>query len=183
MSKQELKSLQKEFNQKLNDEGISAEFYNHHESLKPILYNIGKDIAERQSTAAQKDYDWMKWLAVIASGVFSVVVSQVTRMSSMQYNQLLLSQNDQLLLFKIAITANALGIVFSVIYLYRDIKTERDLADKLGVQRLYLLLRGTNRYENFIPSSKFQLFRLCKSVSILCFLISIIAWVVFIWVM
>ena len=183
MSNQELKKLQKELDQILNNKNISVDFYNQHEALKPILDNIDKSIAERHNTANEKDYEWMKWLIVIASGVFSVIVSQVTRMSSMQDNQLLLAQSNQLLLFKVAITANALGIIFGAIYLYTDIKSERVLADKLRIHQLHLLLRGKNRYENVVQSGSFHLFWYCKLASLLCFLICVIAWVIFFWVM
>lgn len=35
MSKRELKALQRRFNNKLDKEGITVDFYNRHEALKP----------------------------------------------------------------------------------------------------------------------------------------------------
>ncbi|MFP3398455.1 hypothetical protein SB749_19220, partial [Brevibacterium sp. SIMBA_078] len=77
-------------------------------------------------------------------------------------SSLLFIQSNQLFLFKGAIIANALGIIFGAVYLYADIRSERDLADKLSIQRLYLLLEGANRYESIIPSSNFRIFSYCK---------------------
>lgn len=105
---------------------------------------------------------------------------QLTSLISIQNNELLLD-NNQLLLIKIAISANASGIIFGAIYLYIDVMTERDLAYKLRIQRLYLLLKGENRYENVISSSPFRLFRILKLLSLLSFLVAIGSWVVFIW--
>lgn len=181
MSKQELKNLQKQLNRKMEEEGATVSFYNHHEALKPTLNEIERARAERHNTANQKDYEWMKWLIVIASGVFSVIVSQVTRMTLALDSGSLFIQSSQLPLFKIAIIANALGIIFGAVYLYTDIRSERDLTNKLGIQQLYLLLNGTNRYENVIHSEKFRLFFYCKIASLICFLVSIGAWVAFIW--
>lgn len=183
MSKQELKKLQKEVEKILSNENLIVDFNNQYEVLKPKLDEISRSIAERHNAANEKDYEWIKWLIVIASGVFSVIVSQVTRISSIQDNQLLLMQSNQLPLFKVAITANALGIVFGAIYLYADIRSERDLAHKLGIQYLHLLSKGTNKYQNVIPSDNFRIFSYCKRTSLLCFLVSIGAWMIFIWVM
>ena len=183
MSKRELKALQRRFNNKLDKEGITVDFYNRHEALKPTLDEIGRALAKKHNTANEKDYEWMKWLIVIASGVFSVIVSQITRMSPALDSSLLFIQSNQLFLFKGAIIANALGIIFGAVYLYADIRSERDLADKLSIQRLHLLLKGTNRYENVIPSDNFRLFFYCKRISLICFLACIGAWVAFIWIM
>ncbi|MFP3454180.1 hypothetical protein R0K30_21475, partial [Bacillus sp. SIMBA_154] len=95
------------------------------------LDEIGRALAKKHNTANEKDYEWMKWLIVIASGVFSVIVSQITRMSPALDSSLLFIQSNQLFLFKGAIIANALGIIFGAVYLYADIRSERDLADKL----------------------------------------------------
>lgn len=81
MNKRELKPIQRKFNSKLDKEGITVDFYNCHEALKPTLDEIGRALAEKHNTANEKDYEWMKWLIVIAAGVFSVIVSQITRMS------------------------------------------------------------------------------------------------------
>ena len=101
-------------------------------------------------------------MIVIAAGVFSVIVSQVTRMPLVLDSELLLIQSNQLILFKTTIITNALGMIFGAIYLYTDIRSERDLVDKLSIQRLHLLLNGTNRYKNVIPSDTFRLFFYCK---------------------
>lgn len=85
-------------------------------------------------------------------------------------SQSLLIQSNQLTLFKSAIVTNALGIIFGAIYLYTDIRSERDLVDKPSIQRLHLLLKETSRYENVIPSDKFRLFFYCKRISLTCFL-------------
>lgn len=183
MSKQELKNLQNQLSDKMNREGVTVDFYHHHETLKPTLDEIQRACAERQNAANEKDYEWMKWLIAIAAGVFSVIVSQMTRMPSVLDSQSLLIQSNQLTLFKIAIITNALGIIFGAIYLYTDIRSERDLVDKLSIQRLHLLLKGTNRYENVIPSDNFHLFFYCKRISLICFLACIGAWVAFIWIM
>lgn len=65
----------------MNIEGITVDFYNRHEALKPSLNEIERACTEHQNTANEKDYEWMKWLIVIAAaGIFSVIVSQVMRM-------------------------------------------------------------------------------------------------------
>ena len=118
----------------------------------------------------------MKWLIVIAAGVFSVIVTQVSKMSSLSL--------DQLLLLKITITANALGIVFGAIYLYTDIINTKDLGEKIQVQKYYLLLKGKKRYENnVITSQKLWFAKTAKTLSLLCFLVVLVGWVLFVWSM
>lgn len=75
MSKKELKALNKELSDYLNTNGVTDDFYRHHETLKPQLDSIGRGIAERHNEANQKEFDWMKWLILIAAGVFSVIVT------------------------------------------------------------------------------------------------------------
>lgn len=181
MSKKELKTLQKQLNHRIDTEGVTLDFQNHHRALEPTLNELERAQAERHNTANEKDYEWMKWLIVIASGVFSVIISQVARMSSSFDSGSLFMQSSQLPLFKVAIIANALGVILGAVYLYTDVKSERDLTNKLGIQQLYLLLNGTNRYKNVIPSENFRLFFCCKIASLFCFLVSIGAWIVFIW--
>lgn len=40
MSKQELKNLQNQLSDKMNREGVTVDFYHHHETLKPTLDEI-----------------------------------------------------------------------------------------------------------------------------------------------
>ena len=40
MSKRELKNLQKQLSRKMDREGVTVGFYNHHEELRPTLNEI-----------------------------------------------------------------------------------------------------------------------------------------------
>lgn len=173
-SKQELKLLQNELDHILNSDP-SEEFYYQYEQLKPHLDELEREVANHSNLANEKDHEWMKWLIVIAAGVFSVIVTQVSKMSSLSI--------DQLLLLKIAISANALGIVSGAIYLYTDIMNAKDLGYKLQVQRYYLLLKGKKRYENSINSEKLWFAKKSRNLSLLCFLAVIVIWVWFVWQM
>src|SRR5699024_4471961 len=137
-SKQEFKLLQDELERKL-DNDLSEEFLYKYQQLKHHLYELEREIVKQNNLAKQQDNEWMKWLIVIAAGVFSVIVTQVSNMSSLSL--------DQLILLKIAISVNALGIVFGAIYLYTDVINTKDLGYKLQVQRYYLLLEGEKKYE------------------------------------
>lgn len=173
-SKQELKFLQNELDHILNSDP-SEEFYYQYEQLKPHLDELEREVANHSNLANEKDHEWMKWLIVIAAGVFSVIVTQVSKMSSLSI--------DQLLLLKIAISANALGIVSGAIYLYTDVMNAKDLGYKLQVQRYYLLLKGKKRYENSINSEKLWFAKRSRNLSLLCFLAVIVIWVWFVWQM
>lgn len=173
-SKQELKFLQNELDHILNSDS-SEEFYYQYEQLKPHLDELEREVANHSNLANEKDHEWMKWLIVIAAGVFSVIVTQVSKMSSLSI--------DQLLLLKIAISANALGIVSGAIYLYTDVMNAKDLGYKLQVQRYYLLLKGKKRYENSINSEKLWFAKRSRNLSLLCFLAVIVIWVWFVWQM
>lgn len=173
-SKQELKVLKDELNLILESEH-SEKFYYQYQQLKPHLDALEREVANHSNLANEKDHEWMKWLIVIAAGVFSVIVTQVSKMSSLSV--------DQLLLLKIAISANALGIVSGAIYLYTDVINAKDLGYKLQVQRYYLLLRGEKRYDNAIRSEKLWFTKICKYLSLLCFLTVIMIWVGFVWQM
>jgi len=174
-SKQESKVLQDALHRKL-DNDPSEEFYYQCQQLKPHLDALESEIVKQSNLSKEKDHEWMKWLIVIAAGVFSVIVTQVTKMSSLSL--------DQLLLLKIAISANALGIVFGAIYLYTDVINAKDLGYQLQVQRYYLLLKGEKRYEaNAIYSRKLWFAETSKNLSLLCFLAVIVIWVWFVWQM
>ena len=174
-SKQELKILQNELDHILNSDP-SKEFYYQYEQLKPHLDELEREVANHSNLANEKDHEWMKWLIVIAAGVFSVIVTQVSKMSSLSI--------DQLLLLKIAISANALGIVSGAIYLYTDVINAKDLGYQLQVQRYYLLLKGKKRYgANTINSKKLWFTKPSKNLSLLCFLAVIVLWVWFVWQM
>lgn len=174
MSKQELEALEKRFNYIIDNE-MSTEFYNHYQQLKPHLDDLERSMAERNSSLKEKDYEWLKWLVAIAAGVFSVIVTQVSKMSSLSA--------EQLVLLKIAISVNALGIVLGAIYLYTDVRHEKDLVRKLQIQRYHLLLEGKNRYNNVIKSDRLRFAELCKPFSLVCFLLVICIWVWFVWQM
>lgn len=173
-SKQELKVLQDELDRIL-DSDPSEEFYYQYQQLKPHLDALEREVANHSNLANEKDHEWMKWLIVIAAGVFSVIVTQVSKMSSLSL--------DQLLLLKIAISANALGIVSGAIYLYTDVINAKDLGYKLQVQRYYLLLKGKKRYENSINSEKLWFTKKARNLSLFCFLAVIVIWVWFVWQM
>lgn len=118
----------------------------------------------------------MKWLIVIAAGVFSIVITQIPKMSSLSL--------DQLLLLKVAISVNALGILFGAIYLYADVIDAKDLGYKLQVQSSYLLLKGEKRYKtNAIYSEELWFTKISKNLSLLCFLAAIAILVCFVWLM
>ena len=172
MSQQELKALEDQFNHIMKNDP-SPEFYSHYQQLKPHLDKLERDMAQRNSLVKEKDYEWMKWLVAISAGVFSVIVTQISKMS--------LPSIEQLILLKIAISANALGIVLGAIYLYTDVKHEKDLICKLQIQRYSLLLENKKRYENVIYSDRLWFSGLCKPLSLTCFLIFILIWVGFIW--
>ena len=172
MSQQELKALENRFNHMMKNDP-SPEFYSHYQQLKPHLDELERDMAQRNSLVKEKDYEWMKWLVAIAAGVFSVIVTQISKMSLLSI--------EQLVLLKIAISANALGIVLGAIYLYTDVKHEKDLVRKLQIQRYYLLLDNKKRYENVIHSDRLWFSGLCKPLSLTCFLIFISIWVGFVW--
>ncbi len=174
MSKQELKALEKRFNHIIDNE-ISPEFYNHYQQLKPHLDDLERSMAERNSSLKEKDYEWLKWLVAIAAGVFSVIITQIPKISFLQA--------DQLILLKIAISVNALGIVLGAIYLYTDVRHEKDLVRKLQIQRYYLLLEGKSKYNNVVNSDRLRFAELCKPFSLICFLIVICIWVWFVWQM
>ena len=171
-SKQEIKLLQDELDRILSSEN-AEEFYYQYQQLKPHLDALEREVANYSNLAKEKDHEWMKWLIVIAAGVFSVIVTQVSKMSSLSM--------EQLGLLKLAISANAMGIMFGAIYLYTDVMNAKDLGYKLQVQRLYLLLKGRKRYENTINSEKLWFSNICKIFSLLCFLAVIVIWVWFVW--
>ena len=174
-SKQESKVLQDALCRKL-DSDPGEEFYDQCQELKPQIDVLEREIVKQSNLAKEKDNEWMKWLIVIAAGVFSVIVTQVAKMSSLSL--------DQLLLLKIAISANALGIVFGAIYLYTDVINAKDLGYQLQVQRNHLLLKGKKRYEaNAIYSRKLWFTETSKNLSLLCFLAVIVLWVWFVWQM
>lgn len=174
-SKQESKLLQDELERKL-DSDPSEEFFYQYQQLKPHLDELGSEIVKQNNLAKEKDSEWMKWLIVIAAGVFSVVITQIPKMSSLSL--------DQLLLLKIAISVNALGIVFGAIYLYVDVIDAKDLGYKLKVQGSYLLLKGEKRYKkNAIYSEELWFTKISKNLSLLCFLAVIAILVCFVWQM
>ena len=172
MSQKELKNLENRFNHMMEND-LSTEFYSHYQQLKPHLDELERDMARRNSLVKEKNYEWMKWIVAIAAGVFSVIVTQISKMSLLSI--------EQLVLLKIAISANALGIVLGAIYLYTDVKHEKDLVRKLQIQRYSLLLENKKRYENVIISDKLWFSGLCKPLSLTCFLIFISIWVGFVW--
>lgn len=174
MSKQELKALEKRFDYIIDNE-MSPELYDRYQQLKPHLDSLERSMAKRNSSLKEKDYEWLKWLVAIAAGVFSVIITQVPKISFLQA--------DQLILLKVAISVNALGIVLGAIYLYTDVRHEKDLVCKLQIQRYYLLLEGKNRYDNVVNSDRLRFAELCKPFSLTCFLIVICIWVWFVWQM
>lgn len=171
-SKQELKVLQDEID-RIQDSGPSKDFYYRCQQLRPQLDALEPEIVKQSNLAKEKDHEWMKWLIVIAAGVFSVIVTQVSKMSSLSL--------CQLILLKIAISANALGIVSGAIYLYVDVINAKDLGYKLQIQRCYLILKGKKRYENSISSEKLWFTKISKNLSLFCFLAVIVIWVWFVW--
>lgn len=174
-SKQELKVLVEELHRKL-ESNPSYEFLVHYEKSKPYLEELEVEVVKQNNSAKEKDDEWMKWLIVIAAGVFSVIVTQVSKMSALS--------SDQLLLLKIAISANALGIVSGAIYLYTDIINAKDLGYKLQVQRYYLLLKGKKRYEKrAVYSQELWFAKISRNLTVLCFLAVIVIWVYFVWQM
>lgn len=172
-SNQELKVLREELDRIL-DSDLIEQFSYQYQQLKPRLDTLELELAKQSNLANEKDHEWMKWLIVIAAGVFSVIVTQVSKMSSLSL--------DQLLALKIAISANALGIVSGAIYLYTEVINAKDLGKKIQVQKYHLLLRGKKRYEeNVINSQKLWFARTAKNLSLLCFLAVIVIWVWFVW--
>lgn len=174
MSQQELKALEDRFNHIIKNDP-SPEFYSHYQQLKPHLDELERDMAQRNSLVKEKDYEWMKWLVAIAAGVFSVIVTQVSKMSLLSV--------EQLVLLKIALSVNALGIVLGAVYLYTDVRHEKDLIRKLQIQRYSLLLEGKNKFNNVINSDRLKFAEMCKPLSLICFLITILIWVGFVWQM
>lgn len=174
MSKRELKYLEERFNDRLKN-NFDQEFYSRYQQLESHLEELEREVANRNNSLKQKDYEWMKWLIVIAAGVFSVIVTQVYKMSSLSV--------EQLILLKIAISANALGIVLGAIYLYTDVRHEKDLIRKIQIQRYHLLLEGKNKFNNVIHSDRLQFAERCKPLSLICFLVVILIWVWFVWQM
>lgn len=174
-SKQEFKLLQDELDRKL-DNDRSEEVLYQYQQLMPHLYELESEIVKQNNLAKQQDNEWMKWLIVIAAGVFSVIITQVSNMSSLSL--------CQLILLKIAISANALGIVSGAIYLYVDVINAKDLGYKLQVQRYYLLLEGEKKYKaNAIYSEELWFTKIAKNLSLLCFLAVIVIFVYFVWQM
>lgn len=175
-SKKEYEVLLKEIQRQLERSNPSNEFRVRYQQLKPHLDELETLIVKQNQLAIEKDHEWMKWLIVIAAGVFSVIVTQVPKMSSLSL--------EQLLLLKIAISTNALGIAFGAIYLYTDIMDTKDLGYKLLVQKYSLLLKGEKRYkDNVIYSQELRFIKMTKYLSLLCFLAVIIIWVCFVWQM
>ena len=174
-SKQEFKLLQDELERKL-DNDLSEEFLYKYQLLKHYLDELEREIVKQNNLAKQQDNEWMKWLIVIAAGVFSVIITQMPDRSSLSL--------DQLILLKIAISVNALGIVFGAIYLYTDVINTKDLGYKLQVQRYYLLLGGEKKYKaNAIYSEELWFTKIAKNLSLLCFLAVIVIFVYFVWQM
>lgn len=174
-SKQESKLLQDELERKI-DSDPSEEFLYQYQQLKPYLDELKSEIVKQSNLAKEKDSEWMKWLIVIAAGVFSIVITQIPKMSSLSL--------DQLLLLKVAISVNALGILFGAIYLYADVIDAKDLGYKLQVQSSYLLLKGEKRYKtNAIYSEELWFTKISKNLSLLCFLAAIAILVCFVWLM
>lgn len=173
MSKRELKALEKRFNERMYN--CDQEFYERFLQLESHFAELEKDMIHRHSLVKEKDYEWMRWLIAIAAGVFSVIVTQVSKMSLLSF--------EQLLLLKVAISANALGVLLGAIYLYTDIRHGKDLIRKIQIQRYYLMLENKRKYDRFVRSDNLWFAELCKPLSLICFLIVVFIWVVFIWQM
>ena len=173
-SKQELKVWEKRFKDQLRS-NFDQEFSSHYQRLESHLGKLEIEMANLNNSLKEKDYEWLKWIIVIAAGVFSVIVTQVSKMSSLS--------SDQLILLKIAISANALGIVLGAFYLYTDVRNNKDLIRKIQIQRYSLLLENKERYKNVVHSDRLWFAEKCKPLSLLCFLGVIVIWVLFVWQM
>lgn len=173
MSKQELKDLEERFNDRLKN-NFDQEFHDRFLQLESHLAALEKDMIQRHNLVKEKDYEWMRWLIAIAAGVFSVIVTQVSKMSLLSI--------EQLLLLKVAISANALGVFLGAIYLYTDIRHGKDLIRKIQIQRYYLML-DNKKYDQFVRSDDLWFAELCKPLSLVCFSVVICIWVVFVWQM
>lgn len=172
MSKQELKDLEERFNDRLKN-NFDQDFINRYQEVKPHLDSLEREIALQNNSLKDKDYEWMKWIIVIAAGVFSFIVTQVSKMA--------LLSADQLFLLKIAMSLNALGIIFGAIYIHSDVWNGRDLIRKIQIQRYYLILENREKYNNVVVSDSLWFVQWCKPFSLLCFLIVMIIWVGFVW--
>lgn len=71
-SKQELKVLQDEID-RIQESGLSEDFRYRCQQLRPKLDALEPEIVKQSHLAKEKDHEWMKWLIVIAAGVFSVM--------------------------------------------------------------------------------------------------------------
>ena len=173
MSEKELKALEKRFNDRLQN-NFDQEFYERFLHLESHFAELEKDMIHRHNLVKEKDYEWMKWLIAIAAGVFSVIVTQVSKISLLSV--------DQLFLLKIAMSANALGVLFGAIYIYTDIRYGKDLIRKIQIQRYYLMLEN-KKCDKFVRSDNLWFAEKCKPLSLLCFLAVIVIWVWFVWQM
>lgn len=172
MSKKEREKLTKDFNQALNNEHDSQLIINNQRYFINELDKLELQMYEKANESIKKEYEWLKWLVAISAGVFSVMTTQLAKGNF---------QLDQLFLIKLAILFNALGVIFGVIYLYQDVKTDRDFVNKLHIQALNLMLKGERRYERVIASEKSFLSNISRTICLLSLFLSISVWICFIW--
>lgn len=156
----------------VNNEHDSQLIINNQRYFINELDKLELQMYEKANESIKKEYEWLKWLVAISAGVFSVMTTQLAKGNF---------QLDQLFLIKLAILFNALGVIFGVIYLYQDVKTDRDFVNKLHIQALNLMLKGERRYERVIASEKSFLSNISRTIFLLSLFLSISVWICFIW--
>ncbi len=118
-------------------------------------------------------YSWLRWLMLIATGAFSLSAGLVLGKSYI---------GCQLVLLKLALTANALGILFGSIAVYGEAKLHIGILRRYADNQIHKL-QGTDEY---VPSE--QLFYVLpwwvnnsRTMFYSSLILSLALWVSFIW--
>lgn len=132
-------------------------------------------LVESANRAREARYAWMRWLALLASGFFSLMAGQLSGKPWAL---------GQLWSLKAALTLNLLGILALAAALYDEAAGLRRLSSALREQALQRL-EGTSAATTRAPvsSNTSTISRAAEWVGYACLAASLLAWTAFVWLL
>lgn len=172
MSNKEIKKIQREFKEMMEDDNNLLIMTHNKEQFNEYISKKEEQAIEHRNSSIEKEYAWMKWLIAISAGVFSVMTTQLAKGG---FNP------EQTLMIKTAISLNALGVIFGVVYLRQEIETEKEYANKINAHIQTIIMYGKRKYDKYIPSEGMPFIKIYRLLSLFSLLLALLIWVLFIW--